>query len=115
MSFASGEPMARKTRLKRAGVTAANGPSRLRGSHNLVFARSRSDVELYADLLRRLSEAMAVPNEFYPHHANLSRAEREGLEMSLRDAAPTTALCTSTLELGIDIGAVESVAQIGAP
>ena len=49
----------------------------LRGSHNLVFARSRSDVELYADLLRRRSEAMSVPNEFYPHHANLSRAERE--------------------------------------
>jgi ATP-dependent helicase Lhr and Lhr-like helicase len=88
----------------------------LRGDHNLVFARSRSDVELYADLLRRLSEKAGVPNEFYPHHANLSRGERELLERRLRDdALPTTAICTSTLELGIDIGEVESVAQIGAP
>ena len=59
----------------------------LRGRHNLVFARSRGDVELYADLLRRQSEAMGVPNEFYPHHANLSRAEREALETRLRDPA----------------------------
>jgi ATP-dependent helicase Lhr and Lhr-like helicase len=88
----------------------------LRGKHNLVFTRSRSDVELYADLLRRLSDKAGVPNEFYPHHANLSRGERELLERRLRDdAVPTTAICTSTLELGVDIGEVESVAQIGAP
>lgn len=88
----------------------------LRGSHNLIFARSRSDVEIYADLLRRRSQAMRVPNEFYPHHANLSRSEREDLERRLRNSTvPTTALCTSTLELGIDIGEVESVGQIGAP
>jgi len=88
----------------------------LRGNHNLVFTRSRSDVELYADLLRRLSEKAGVPNEFFPHHANLSRGERELLEQRLRnDTLPTTAICTSTLELGIDIGEVQSVAQIGAP
>ena len=88
----------------------------LRGHHNLIFTRSRSDVELYADLLRRISEKAGVPNEFYPHHANLSRAERELLERRLRDdTLPTAAICTSTLELGVDLGEVESVAQIGAP
>jgi hypothetical protein len=53
-----------------------------------------------------------MPDEFYPHHANLSRAHREFVESQLRDKAlPTSAVCTSTLELGIDIEMVESVAQ----
>jgi ATP-dependent Lhr-like helicase len=38
------------------------------------------------------------------------------LEERLKDGKlPTTAVCTSTLELGVDIGSVKSVAQIGAP
>jgi len=89
---------------------------RMRGVHNLVFATSRTNVELYADLLRECSESIGVPNEFYAHHANLSRGHREFVETRLRDRGlPTSAVCTSTLELGIDIGDVESVAQIGAP
>jgi ATP-dependent helicase Lhr and Lhr-like helicase len=88
----------------------------LRGSHGLIFAGSRRNVEVYADLLRRQSETLGVPDEFHPHHANLSRAHREFVESRLRDSAlPASAVCTSTLELGIDIGMVESVAQIGAP
>src|SRR5690606_34944574 len=38
------------------------------------------------------------------------------VEDRLRDGSlPTTAVCTSTLELGIDIGDVVSIAQVGAP
>jgi ATP-dependent Lhr-like helicase len=88
----------------------------LRGTQNLVFAGSRQSVEVYADMLTRMSEEQALPNEFYPHHANLSREHRAFVEKRLKDATePTTAVCTSTLELGIDIGDVEAVAQIGAP
>ncbi|MCB9957918.1 MAG: DEAD/DEAH box helicase [Rhodospirillaceae bacterium] len=88
----------------------------LRGTSNLVFAGSRQNVEVFADLLLGLSEAQRVPNEFLPHHANLSRQHRELLEQRLKEGRePTTAVCTSTLELGIDIGEVESVAQIGPP
>ena len=89
---------------------------KLRGRQNLVFAGSRQRVELYADLLRQLSETARLPNEFYAHHANLARDHREFVEQRLKQAkVPTTAVCTSTLELGIDIGEVESIAQIGPP
>ncbi len=88
----------------------------LRGSNSLVFGGSRRRVEMVADLLRGLCERDNVPNEFFPHHGNLSKEVREDLERRLKDGRlPTTAVCTSTLELGIDIGSVASVAQIGAP
>lgn len=88
----------------------------LRGSSNLVFAKSRQRVEVVADRLRCMSEGQVVPNEFYPHHGNLSKDLREDLEARLKDGSlPTTAVATTTLELGIDIGDVKSVAQIGAP
>lgn len=88
----------------------------LRGENNLVFGGSRRTVESVADRLRRRSEKSNVPNEFYPHHGSLSKTLREELEVRLKEARlPTTAICTSTLELGVDIGSVKSVAQIGAP
>lgn len=88
----------------------------LRGSDNLVFAGARQCVEIYADRLRELCERSHLPQEFYAHHASLSRDHREFVECRLKDPAkPTTAICTSTLELGIDIGDVMCVAQIGAP
>lgn len=86
----------------------------LRGRRNLLFGGSRQRVELFADRLRLMCEENHVPNEFFPHHGSLSKAEREDVETRLRDdPRPTTAVATTTLELGIDIGDVESVAQIG--
>ncbi|QDY09536.1 DEAD/DEAH box helicase [Micromonospora sp. HM134] len=88
----------------------------LRGSDNLVFANSRSAVELYTDMLDRRCKNNNVPSEFLPHHGNLSKEIREHVEARLKDrTTPVTAICTSTLEMGIDIGSVDSVAQIGAP
>lgn len=89
--------------------------SRLRGSRNLIFAGSRQSVEWYADALREMSEKSRLPVEFFPHHANLSREHRVDLERRLKTHPATTAVCTSTLELGVDIGDIACVAQIGAP
>lgn len=90
--------------------------ARLRGSSNLVFAGSRRKVEALADGLRLRSERANVPNEFMPHHGSLSRELREDLEHRLKAGDnPTTAVATTTLELGIDIGSVKSVALVGAP
>lgn len=87
----------------------------LRGCNNLVFPNSRNKVELYADLLRRSCERLGVPNEFWPHHGSLSKEIREETEHALKaGTSPATAIATTTLELGIDIGAVKSIAQIGS-
>ncbi len=88
----------------------------LRGTNNLIFANSRSNVELYADLLRQKCEEEKVPLEFYPHHGNLSKSIREHVENELKSKSkPSSAVCTTTLEMGIDIGTVKSIAQIGCP
>lgn len=88
----------------------------LRGSNNLVFPNSRREVERYTHLLSKMCEAQQVPNEFWPHHGSLSKEIRSETEAALKQKErPATAICTNTLELGIDIGAVKSVAQIGPP
>ena len=88
----------------------------LRGQDNLAFANSRADVELYAARLRDMCEAARLPNEFFPHHGSLSKELREEVEAALKDhGRPATAVATTTLEMGIDIGSVQSVAQLGAP
>ncbi len=86
----------------------------LRGSNNLVFANSRGITEEFAVQLSDMCEEKGVPNEFRVHHGSISKIERESVERDLqRGEHPITALCTSTLELGIDIGKVKSIAQIG--
>ncbi|RJR46233.1 MAG: DEAD/DEAH box helicase [Desulfobacteraceae bacterium] len=86
----------------------------LRGTNNLVFPNSRRKVEIYSDLLRRRCEREGLPNEFWPHHGSLSKEIREETERALKAGdRPVTAIATTTLELGIDIGAVKSIAQIG--
>ncbi len=88
----------------------------LLGSNNLIFPNSRNKVEQYTYQLRRMCDNANVPNEFWPHHGSLSREIREETEAALKKRERhTTAICTNTLELGIDIGAVKSVVQIGSP
>lgn len=88
----------------------------LRGSNNLVFPNSRREVERYTHLLNESCEQAQLPREFWPHHGNLSKEMRYETEAALKQKErPATAICTSTLELGIDIGAVKSVVQIGTP
>lgn len=88
----------------------------LRGKNNLVFTNSRSDTEKLANNLSKLCHEARVPEEFFPHHGSLSKELRETLEHRLQDGRlPTTAICTSTLELGIDISDVQSIAQFAPP
>ncbi|MDW9481221.1 DEAD/DEAH box helicase [Sinorhizobium meliloti] len=87
-----------------------------KGHNNLVFAGSRRRVEALTDRLRRRAEKARMPNEFFAHHGSLSKELREPLEKRLKEGnLPTTGVATTTLELGIDVGSIRTVFQIGAP
>jgi ATP-dependent Lhr-like helicase len=85
------------------------------GSTNLIFANARQKVEIYADLLNDEAKRHGQPPNFLVHHGALSRDLREQTEEQMQSDRPTTTVCSPTLELGIDIGSVNAVGQIGAP
>lgn len=86
----------------------------LRGRRSLIFAGSRNRVELITANLCSLCETLGVPEEFFAHHGSLSREHREEAERRLKeDNRPGSIVATTTLELGIDVGHIEAVAQIG--
>lgn len=91
------------------------GP-RLSEGKNLIFASSRKTVETLADALRRRAESSGLENGFHPHHGSLAKSYRQAVEDALRaPGTPATAVATTTLELGIDIGPVERVVNVGPP
>jgi ATP-dependent Lhr-like helicase len=88
----------------------------MRGSKNLVFANSRGMVEDVVDRVSSIYESHHLPGEFHAHHGSLAKELREDVETLLKEPdRPATAVCTSTLEMGIDIGSVTSVAQLSPP
>ncbi|HOD81585.1 MAG: putative ATP-dependent helicase Lhr [Planctomycetes bacterium ADurb.Bin126] len=89
--------------------------SHCKGQANLIFANSKADVEEYADLARRSAEEQHLGDVFLVHHGSLSVEIREDAEATMKSARTATAFCSSTLEMGIDIGSVRMVGQIGPP
>lgn len=82
----------------------------------LVFTNSRSDAELTTLELRRVAAHRHQPDVFYVHHGSISAMLREEAEAALKDKpGPAVAAATVTLELGIDLGELERVVQLGAP
>ncbi|HEY2492401.1 MAG TPA: DEAD/DEAH box helicase [Paenibacillus sp.] len=82
----------------------------------LVFTNSRSDAELMTLELRRIAAKRQEPDVFYVHHGSISAMLREEAEAALRTGyGPAVAAATLTLELGIDLGELERVVQLGAP
>lgn len=84
-------------------------------TRSLIFAGSRGAVEQTTVRLAEMTEAQGVPDVFVAHHGNLSREHREYAEQRMKDRSrPASIVCTTTLELGIDVGDIEAVAQLGA-
>ena len=71
---------------------------------------------------RRLSERVAHAlgerlghNIVLPHHGSLARAMRHDAELRLKNGELKAVVATASLELGIDIGTVDLVIQVGSP
>lgn len=86
-----------------------------RGKTNLVFCNAKNQIEELADLLQSIAKRKNVPLEFQVHHGSLSREIRMDVEKALQSGKPCTALCSSTLELGIDVGHCDAVGQVNPP
>lgn len=87
-----------------------------RGKKCLVFTNSREECEAVCQQLRGYCHYNHEPDRFLIHHGNLSPALRETAEQAMKDEdAYFTTCATATLELGIDIGKLESAFQIDAP
>ena len=76
----------------------------------LLFTNTRGEAEFLASILREKS-----PINIELHHGSLSKQVREETENSLRDGKKGIVVCTSSLELGLDIGSVELVIHYGSP
>jgi ATP-dependent Lhr-like helicase len=77
----------------------------------LVFVNTRRLAERVSHALsERLGE-----NAVLPHHGSLSRALRFEAETRLKNGDLRAVVATASLELGIDIGTVDLVCQIGTP
>jgi ATP-dependent Lhr-like helicase len=77
----------------------------------LIFANSRRIAERLAAALNELAGEPLVR----AHHGSLARERRQEIEEQLKAGALRALVATSSLELGIDMGAIDLVVQIEAP
>jgi ATP-dependent Lhr-like helicase len=77
----------------------------------LVFVNTR---KLSERLAHQLGERLGQ-DQVAAHHGSLSRERRQRVELRLRAGDLKALVATASLELGIDVGPVELVCQIGSP
>lgn len=77
----------------------------------LIFVNTRRLAERVAGALSERLEASAVT----AHHGSLAREHRLDAEQRLKQGKLRALVATSSLELGIDIGDIDLVCQLGSP
>lgn len=90
--------------------------TRTRESKVLIFPNARGRVEEVAVKLKQISEKVGGHNNYFSHHSSVDKEVREYVEFFAKNSTLQNFCisCTSTLELGIDIGNVDEVVQIDA-
>ncbi len=79
----------------------------------LVFTNVRSAAEQVGLRLKELLPDLAPQIEI--HHASLDRSVRLEVEDRLKNGELRAVVCSTSLEMGIDIGAVDLVVMVGTP
>ncbi len=77
----------------------------------LLFVNSRSDAETIANRLQKMAPELDIG----VHHGSLATETRIEMEDGLRSGKVSGLVCTSSLELGIDIGLINRIIQIKSP
>ncbi len=77
----------------------------------LVFTNTREQAEAVGSQLHALKPELAVR----VHHGSLSMELREEVEKGFQDGSVKAVICTSSLELGMDIGRVDYIVQYMSP
>ncbi|GAA4443326.1 DEAD/DEAH box helicase [Pontibacter saemangeumensis] len=82
----------------------------------LIFPNSRGKAEEIAVKLKRISEKVNGHPHYFSHHSSVDKEVREYVEHFAKHNQRQNFCisCTSTLELGIDIGSVDKVVQVDA-
>lgn len=82
----------------------------------LIFPNSRGRVEEVAVKLKKIAERVKGHSNYFSHHSSVDKEVREYVEYFAKNNKRNNFCisCTSTLELGIDIGSVDEVVQIDA-
>ncbi|MDF2618696.1 MAG: associated domain protein [Xanthobacteraceae bacterium] len=78
----------------------------------LVFVNTRMQAELLFQELWRINDAN-LPIAL--HHGSLDVSQRRRVEAAMGEGRLKAVVCTSSLDLGIDWGAVDLVINVGAP
>lgn len=79
----------------------------------LIFTNTRSGAETIGVRLKELMPDLASQVEV--HHASLDRSVRLEVEDRLRRGELRAVVCSTSLEMGIDIGSIDLVVMVSAP
>lgn len=80
----------------------------------LVFTNTRAATERVVDHLKTKFPKKYVGN-IGAHHGSLSKSTRHKIEEQLRKGELKAVVCSTSLELGIDIGYIDQVVCLGSP